>query len=465
MDPLLNQLKQSFPGRKYEIEQLYNLYAYKDEPFVDCVYIYGSSSTGKSAVVNSLLNGLSIKYASVNLVECYSSKVLFESILNQLSEHKIDVSKGQPYARCDNMMDFLFNLNKCAAEMNLNKSVIVLDKADRLRNMDSNLLPAFLRFRELSALPVSVIFISEIIFEKYSCKAWIMQPLKIHFPQYTKDQLLEILILDVEDVQDVIINNYEEEFVVSKEFYGRYLNLFLSVFYRTCRDLAELRHMSKLNFIQYCDPIFKKECKQHDSMGLWRHILPVFKASLEVLYLRISPANQERKQENREIICEGTQTSKQQFTFSKENLAQSLELPFYAKYLLMAAYLASYNPAKEDKRLFMKYHGKKTKRLADVKLKSKMSEKLNTQLGPKPFSFDRLVAIFYAILEEKVDFNSNLLVQISTLVELQLLSTASDNSDLDNRKYKCCVGYEFVQTIAKTLDFNIRRYLVDFNNQ
>lgn len=41
------------------------------------------------------------------------------------------------------------------------------------------------------------------------------------------------------------------------------------------------------------------------------------------------------------------------------HLAQ--QLPYYAKYLLIAAYLASHNDVKLDKRLFMKHHGKKKK--------------------------------------------------------------------------------------------------------
>ncbi|KAF2900267.1 hypothetical protein ILUMI_05920 [Ignelater luminosus] len=462
MDSLVNQLKMNFPGRTYQIERLFSLFGYKNEPFVSSVFIYGPSSTGKSAVVGSLLDGLEIRNACVNLVECYSSKVLFESILNQLSGHKIDPFKGHPYAKCDNVMDFIFNLRKCADEVDLNKSVIVLDKAERLRNMDYNLLPAFLKLKELSGLSVSVIFISEIIFEKYYFKARTLEPIKIHFSQYTREELWEILRLDFDHVQNFIRNNFNENFDINEEFFSNYLNLFLSVFYRVCRDLSELRHMSKLNFVKYCEPVFKKECKLEDSMGLWRHIAPILKASLEVLYLRISPVSQEGKQQSVEIKCDGARTVKQ-FTFSKESLAQFLELPFYAKYLLIAAYLASYNPPKEDKRLFMKYHGKKTKRMKDVKAKNIVSEQLNTQLGPKPFGFERLVAIFYAILEEKVDFNSNLLVQISTLVELQLLSMVSDNCDLDSRKYKCCVSFEFIQIISKTVDFNITKYLVDFN--
>lgn len=52
---------------------------------------------------------------------------------------------------------------------------------------------------------------------------------------------------------------------------------------------------------------------------------------------------------------------------------QKLELPHYTKYLLIAAYLASHNDAKIDKRLFVKNHGKQKKRLQNVRAKATVS--------------------------------------------------------------------------------------------
>jgi hypothetical protein len=53
---------------------------------------------------------------------------------------------------------------------------------------------------------------------------------------------------------------------------------------------------------------------------------------------------------------------------------KKLELPYYAIFLLIAAFLASHNAAKEDKRLFMKYHGKQRKRLQNANAKNKVSK-------------------------------------------------------------------------------------------
>lgn len=42
-------------------------------------------------------------------------------------------------------------------------------------------------------------------------------------------------------------------------------------------------------------------------------------------------------------------------------------------------------------------------------------------LGPKPFPLDRLMAIFYAIVEVKVDPSSAVYTQLASLVRLRLL--------------------------------------------
>ncbi|EDS31815.1 origin recognition complex subunit 5 [Culex quinquefasciatus] len=133
------------------------------------------------------------------------------------------------------------------------------------------------------------------------------------------------------------------------------------------------------------------------------------KLGLGTIYMRMGNVNQELLR----LITVDGQTSSESVEQMQtmKRLAQNLELPFYAKFLLIAAYLASNNAAKEDKRL---------RRSA-----SSRSEKMATQLGPKAFTIDRLLAIFYDILDEKVGLTCNLLAQISTLIHLKFLNFAS----------------------------------------
>lgn len=91
-------------------------------------------------------------------------------------------------------------------------------------------------------------------------------------------------------------------------------------------------------------------------------------------------------------------------------------------------------------------------------------DKMSTTLGPKSFSIDRLLAIFYAILDEKVGLTCNLLSQISTLVHLKLLSFVSGEQNImdGSAKLQCTVGLDFVVHIGKVVGFNVRQYLCDF---
>lgn len=96
-------------------------------------------------------------------------------------------------------------------------------------------------------------------------------------------------------------------------------------------------------------------------------------------------------------------------------VTRTLDLPYFAKYFLVAAFLASYNSPKDDKRLFVKNHAKKRKRLVQDQKKENASKEL---LGPKVFTLDRLLAIFYAIMEEKTPLNANLLAQVGLLYHI-----------------------------------------------
>lgn len=424
----LSQLESSLPCRSAQINQLYNLFGHNGEPFPDSVYISGGPGSGKSIVVSKVFEALHVKHAIINLIECYTSRILFESILCKLCP----VANADDSFKCDNMMDFIDNLKRNRDEIG-HSAVLIIDKAEKLRTMDFNLFHSLMKLRELTeGIGLSVVFLSEIVLQKFYSKSNTVEPLQIRFPQYNKDELLEILALDIDFARATT-----RSFVFDSDFYKNYLNAFLSFFYRNCRDLRELRYIARTNFPNYCQPIINNENTSNDAAALWRKIVPTLQVSLQNLYLRISNHN---------------------------SIPQALELPFYAKYLLIAAYLASHNPAKDDKRIFMKSHGRKTKTMKDVKMKSKVSEQLTTLLGPKPFTFDRLLAIFYSILDDKVGFNNNLLVQITSLVELQLLISLSDTTSLDAPKYKCNVGYDFIHQVAKMVGFNIRKYLSDFSH-
>lgn len=74
------------------------------------------------------------------------------------------------------------------------------------------------------------------------------------------------------------------------------------------------------------------------------------------------------------------------------------------------------------------------------------------------------MAIFYAIIEQKVPLTSNLLIQISNLVRLKYLAFASgENNVMDgSARLQCNVTLDFISLVGKQVGFNVRQYLSDF---
>ncbi|XP_076653845.1 origin recognition complex subunit 5 [Halictus rubicundus] len=427
MEKYLEYLKGKIICRNNIIKQLYSCISNQDEPMPYSIFVCGHVATGKSLVVETMLSFLNYNTSIINCIEHTSSKHMFDYILSDLSLNKNEfLFNTKLQHRCDNFVDFLINLREISAN-DTRPIVLVFDKAEKLRDIDSSLLPALSRLKELSNVNVCVILISDIVWEKFRAKVGIYEPIKIHFSQYTRQEFAEILLTYKP-------HDYEGA------FYKNYLNLFLSVFLRFCRDLNELRYMAKINFKKYIEPIETNKSKKDDTAMLWRNISAVFKSNLEVIYLRVSS----------EDFAKHSQLSKEIESTTK--LALSFELPYYAKYMLIASYLASYNPAKEDKHLFIKQKiGRRRK------AKGKPS-KVNAHGGPYNFSVSRMLAIFCAILDEKVDINASLLAQIPSMCQLGLLSFVG-TYNLDELKLKCCVSYDFILVIAKTVGFTIQNYL------
>ncbi|XP_046864696.1 origin recognition complex subunit 5-like isoform X2 [Xenia sp. Carnegie-2017] len=211
----------------------------------------------------------------------------------------------------------------------------------------------------------------------------------------------------------------------------------------------ELR--AQLNFPKYCEPIVHGEANHSDVRKLWRNIEPCFRKAMSTVFLHeVSSVQWEQIQDG---------------SYGVKGLSScsSVELPYYSKYLLIASYLASYNPAKTDRQFFCKT-GRKLTKQAKVAAKTFVKKSCHLK-GPHPFILDRLMAIFYSIVDEKVPISAVILTQLSSLVTLCFLTKISSNDVLDSPKFKCMVSLEFIKTIARQLEFDLGHYLYDFIHQ
>lgn len=144
-------------------------------------------------------------------------------------------------------------------------------------------------------------------------------------------------------------------------------------------------------------------------------------------------------------------------------------LPYYTKYLLSAAYLASYNPARQDLIFFTKASEKKRRKrgggTAVSHFRPSKHRKIQRRLlGPQAFVLERLNAIFHAIMPHSIASGSaDIMTQVATLVNLRLLTKTAGGGDILDAvtKWRVNVGWEYIQELARSLRFNIENYLVE----
>ena len=225
-----------------------------------------------------------------------------------------------------------------------------------------------------------------------------------------------------------------------------------------CNNLVELRHIACLLLPRYAEPVLKGELGKDERGKLYNRMQPYLKTVLRRIYLRDLSADDLDEDAVQRLAATSTSAG------GGNAGIIDYDLPFFSKYLLLASFLASYNPPKLDVRYFANVRGKRGKMgkmgRGGVTKRAAISPLL---LGPKPFPVDRMLAIFYSIMAEDVQPVADLYIQIQSLVSLKLLTPMSKmNADnLHTLRFKCHVSFDVVTALAKHLDFPFLRYLHD----
>jgi origin recognition complex subunit 5 len=102
----MQALKSKFIGREAQIDQLVALFGQPSD-HVPPLIVHGQTATGKSTLLTDLMQGLGVKSATVHCAECYSKRLLFESILLQLQGSQ---------TQCDDMSVFIKVLSEICTE-------------------------------------------------------------------------------------------------------------------------------------------------------------------------------------------------------------------------------------------------------------------------------------------------------------------------------------------------------------
>ncbi|PVU96443.1 hypothetical protein BB561_001179 [Smittium simulii] len=447
MDSINLILLAEFPGRQHQIELLSQLISQPYQTGVPFLYINGHTATGKTSIISrffelyqlefqnellqtDLTNKKKIipNYAIIDCTECTSTKVLFRKALKPwLGLQNEYTTKATEYTKCDT----------------------VLDNAEKLRDLDALFIPSLLQITDM--IDLSIIMLSSTTWDNIRPLATTSpEPISIYFTQYTKNDILNILKFDCPKDEPI-------------PFFCTFVDSLHETFRRSCIDLNELRRIVLLLYPKYVQPVFEGQATRNETARLFKLCQPYFIEAIDKLHLREISSYEWQKNS----IQASAKNDYEKIEKSISNMLVDTgvqEFPYLTKYLLISSFISSFNPPKLDLQYFAKTTEKKrrVKRGITLLKDSRGGKRRQQLIGPKAFPLDRMLAIFYKLLDFPGFPTIDLYTQISSLVMLKLLIKSSSEESLDSIKYKCNFSFEFVSEISKSVGFEIGKFLYDF---
>ncbi|KAJ7100727.1 putative origin recognition complex, subunit 5-like protein [Mycena belliarum] len=506
------------------------------------------SPRNAALVVNSAISSLAqssdallrINHAQVNAVACLAPRMLYDTVLNQLAKWEVKWEAGcanwggDDQRWNDNLDGFLHGLTAVhsfirradaagpskgkakQADEDLEDSgqlVIVVERAERLQDQMPDLIVPLARLAELTKLDLSVIFVSDLPWEDMrppfgACP----DPYYVDVLPLSKDALLRRLSSVFEAVSSqslpaAIAGPYHPSLL---RLYQQFLSVLLDSCSLYLQDPNELQYIAAARWPGFVQPVLDdhNHGRQHGDdvdmdadddaslkpptedvrMRLIRIFKPSFQAALQTLYPRFDHAANWAAMNYPEaelLLKPASETHPLPEAGELEaDEGRIADLPRMAKFILVAAYLASTNPHISDLRMFGRGtdEKKRKRRARKTAGKSGTAKAPQRVLGPNPFPLDRLIAILGALLEENdvdqrppapeyaipgeyTDMEIARVGIYNTIIELAdtcLLHRMSSADKLDGPpNFKCGVSYATASALAQQLDVPLNDLLWD----
>ncbi|RPD65379.1 hypothetical protein L226DRAFT_567376 [Lentinus tigrinus ALCF2SS1-7] len=525
-----------------------------------------------ASLVQSTLHGLAsksptsgesqIKYACVNAVACFSPRILYDTALNALAGWTPDWRDGatnwhgsgaEARRYNENFDAFVHGIQTIAAGADNagenaqtngagkgkgkakeqgappnRRLVLVVERAERLKDNLPELVVPLTRLGELSQVDITTLFLSEV--------QW--QDIRLPLRASPEPYYIDVPFLIKQDTQELLASAYPSPPAESstsavdvdayhpalKPLYTHFIATLCSTCSPFTHDPIELAYIAAARWPGFIQPVLdahrgllKEEeiassAEDGDADGkhephelqpptedtrlrLIRLFTPSFTAALESLYPRLSNAMDWARVHAPpvdlllmppghapEALAAQVVTNAASLNTQHGPTEAGIEaLPRMAKFVLVAAFLASTNPARSDLRMFgrgLDERSKRRKRKVGTPRKPKpgttgTAVKIPQRLlGPTTFPLDRLIAILGVLLEEndadtrpaapqytvsgeytemeiaRVALHAN----IVELASMRLLVRTSPPDSLDRvPMFKCGIGYELAIKLAKSL--------------
>ncbi|KAF2145999.1 uncharacterized protein K452DRAFT_283280 [Aplosporella prunicola CBS 121167] len=452
-DDALAALNARFPCRALQIQQLAAIYQ-PSLPSPQTTVVHGLAATGKSSIVNAVLSAHNITHATVQVRECVTGRHLLErALLACLDALDLDGTLDRkPFARCENVAALVAHLQRLLASQAPTRLVLVFDDVDRARDVPATLLPALARLSEAVALPgaLSTILITAAPLGPATLRASGVP--HVAFPAYARDEVLAIVGRDPPAIfatPPSPSKGYTAALAAEDDawVWGRFLGvLWDSAGRSAARDVLGFAGLAR---------------------RLWRpFVAPIEEGAFGTRDFARLLVNRRSLFQGEEGLVEGVVVAPAR---GAKTATVTHALPLFTKYLLLAAYLASYVPARHDTRFFSQHSAasaaskrKQQRTTKSARNAHKARRSIPRQhLLPSPFPLDRLLAIAAALMGPDdaalaAAGQADVLAQLATLVKLRLLlrvgAAAAGGDALDaGARWRANVSWEVVVALGRSV--------------
>lgn len=402
--------------------------------------IKGNPSTGKTLTLNHYFNSLDVNHSFIQCDQCVSPKVLWKRILTALlvdsklskkSNISIDSSATGSF------QGFLRALKDIIIKFKYDKlHYIVLDRCDQIMEDNDLIFKYFPQIQKfLSIKNISIIFIINSSIPKNLITLSI--PI-IYFNNYSSEQIIKILNNDKICSFPKKLNITESNELI---FWNNYVNLIVDSFFSYTTDILLLKRILIRLWDKFIKPIIRNELQLNEFHKIYRTNYKLLVSEYAINENSILDINEDEDDEDNKL---------------------SSNLSIISKYILVSAYIASFNDQKTDWSLFSKTRDIQRRRQFKRK-KAKVNSRL---LEASSFDLERLIAITHSIYEsensKKLISNLDFTTQIANLSSLKLLLKSHNQDFINPRiKWKSNVSYEFIKSVALDIGIQLENYLIE----
>ena len=378
------------------------------------VYIWGSSGTGKTEIVKDALSSMSLPFLYINSIEHFSFKSVFKVIRETYMKFlEVADAKNKDPHKCALSLKDLPGSEKIF--------YVVLDKAQKLINIDVLIINRLLEISRISECSLRYVVITESYLEDIFIHPDTIdrefKPFKLFLPDYTAKDLYTIL----------------------KKEYN----------YGSTQDFTSFFEIINQILLPYTSKIF--------------HFRTAFNKTYE-LFLNLSLTSSHEKlfhfiaRELGSIEISFFQKFKSQREYQQD-------LSTEAKILILSGFICSKNPPRLDA-ILLKGKRKTEKRRA--------RQEYSSQVPPEKFSLQRLQGVYSILLHLQQECNTKAILStpietpsfcslINTLTQKKIFILVSKKDPLGSEKLMCTAEYDFCAELANSLGIKLSEYIIDLN--